>query len=81
MKGRQTRTQNYFLRVRTELDEKGNVKSANYAKVHGDFEFWATSEMRFTYYFNPTPNDRNLEFDPDQNLLKNQGRLDQVTDP
>jgi hypothetical protein len=25
----------------------------------------------FTYYFNPTPNDRNLEFDPKRNLLTN----------
>lgn len=63
------RTQNYFLRVRTELDEDGEVVRANYAKVHGDFEFWFTGDMRFTYYFNPTPNDRNLEFDPQRNLL------------
>ncbi len=27
--------------------------------------------VKFTYYFNPVPNDRNLEFDPGQNLFKN----------
>lgn len=26
--------------------------------------------VEFTYYFNPTPNDRNLEFDPKKNLFK-----------
>ena len=25
--------------------------------------------MEFSYYLNPTPNDRNVEFDPKQNLL------------
>ncbi len=65
----------YFLRVRTVLDEKGNVKSALYGKIHGDFRFYAGTKapragMGFDYYLNPTPNDRNVEFDPKQNLLK-----------
>jgi hypothetical protein len=54
---------NYFFRVRTVLDEKGAVKSALYGKIYGDFN-------RFHYYLNPTPNDRNVEFDPKRNLLK-----------
>jgi hypothetical protein len=53
----------YFFRVRTVLDENGNVKSALYGKIYGDF-------MQFKYYLNPTPNDRNVEFDPKQNLVK-----------
>jgi hypothetical protein len=53
---------NYFFRVRTVLDEKGNVKSANYGKIYGDF-------MNFVSYFNPTPNDRNVEFDVQRNLF------------
>lgn len=53
---------NYFIRVRTVLDEKGKVKSANYGKIYGEF-------MNFTYYLNPTPNDPNMEFDPMRNLL------------
>jgi hypothetical protein len=54
---------NYFFRVRAVLDEKGNVTNALYGKIYGDF-------MQFVYYLNPTPNDRNIEFDPKQNLLK-----------
>lgn len=53
---------NYFFRVRTVLDENGNVKSALYGKIYGDF-------MQFSYYLNPTPNSRNVEFDPKQDLL------------
>jgi hypothetical protein len=53
---------NYYFRVRTVLDENGNVKSALYGKIYGDF-------MEFAYYLNPTPNDRNVEFDPKQNLF------------
>ena len=33
-----------------------------------------TSYIRFTYYLNPTPNDRNLEFDPTRNLMTNFGK-------
>jgi len=54
---------NFFFRVRTILDEKGEVKSALYGKIYGDF-------MDFSYYLNPTPNSRNVEFDPKRNLLK-----------
>ncbi len=55
---------NYFFRVRTEVDDRGNIVSALYGKIYGDF-------MQFSYYLNPTPNDRNIEFNPKQNLLKN----------
>ncbi|MBB5353563.1 hypothetical protein HNR46_003824 [Haloferula luteola] len=75
------RTRNYYLRVRTKLDEDGELIRANYAKVHGDFEFWYTGDMRFTYYFNPTPNDRNLEFDPSKNLFQNLEDAMRVSDP
>ena len=59
---------NYFFRVRTVLDVNGNVVSAHYGKIYGDF-------MQFTYYLNPTPNDRNIEFDPKQNLLGGDQRV------
>jgi hypothetical protein len=55
---------NYFFRVRTVVDDKGNIVSTHYGKIYGDF-------MEFKYYLNPTPNDRNVEFDPSRNLLKN----------
>jgi hypothetical protein len=59
---------NYFIRVRTVLDSNGNIKSALYGKIYGDF-------MQFGYYLNPTPNDRNVEFDPKHNLLGGSVRL------
>lgn len=52
----------YLFRVRTVLDEKGNVKTALYGKIYGDF-------MQFRYYLNPSPNDRNIEFDQGHNLF------------
>ena len=56
------KSRNYYFRVRTVLDEQGNVKSALYGKIYGDF-------MQFSYYLNPTPNDRGVEFNPGRNLL------------
>lgn len=53
---------NYYFRIRTILDEHGNIKSALYGKIYGDF-------MQFRYFLNPTANDRNVEFDPKKNLL------------
>jgi hypothetical protein len=55
---------NYYFRVRTKVDDNGNIVSAHYGKIYGDF-------MTFTYYLNPTPNSRNVEFDPKQNLMTN----------
>ncbi|MFC1747246.1 hypothetical protein ACFL2V_00410 [Pseudomonadota bacterium] len=66
--------QNYFFRVRTELDEEGKVINALYGKIHGNIEYWDFDEevgtVSFTYYLNPSNNDRNLEFDPKRNLFK-----------
>jgi hypothetical protein len=58
----------FYLRVRTKLDTAGKIMSANYAKIYGDFP-------KFVYFYNPTPNDRNLEFDPDKNLAKDGPRV------
>jgi hypothetical protein len=76
----------YFIRVRTVLDDDGNVKSALYGKIRGDFRFYAgtiapTAEMGFDYYLNPTPNDRNLEFDPKKNLVRDLKPLEGVSEP
>jgi hypothetical protein len=59
----------FFLRTRVKLDKGGKIVSANYTKVMGDFWFGAQGFVLFTYYFNPTANDRNLEFDPKKNLF------------
>lgn len=37
----------------------------HYGKIYGDPE-----QMPFCYYLNPTPNDRDIEFDPEHNLMK-----------
>jgi hypothetical protein len=64
----------YFLRVRTVLDSNGNVESALFGKIQGDVRFLVGTKapqagIAFTYYLNPTPNDRNVEFDQSQNLF------------
>lgn len=55
---------NYFLRVRSERDGNGNVVSGYYGKIYGEFP-------EVTYYLNPAPNDRNIEFDLENNLFSN----------
>ena len=64
----------YLFRVRTVKDHEGNIVSAHYGKIYGDF-------MQFSYYFNPTPNDRNIEFAPNQNLLGGLQSFEQVNQP
>jgi len=76
----------YFIRVRTELDQDSNVKSALYGKIAGNFRFYAgtiapTSGMGFDYYLNPTPNDSNVEFDPKKNLVRDLKPLEGVSGP
>jgi hypothetical protein len=76
----------YFIRVQTVLDQNGKVKSALYGKINGDFRFYAGTKvpragMGFNYYLNPTPNDRNVEFDPRKDLFKKLNFLEEVTTP
>ncbi|MGD0253199.1 MAG: hypothetical protein ABSC01_10940 [Verrucomicrobiota bacterium] len=67
---------NCFFRVHTVLDSNGNVKSALYGKIYGD-----PMQMNFCYYLNPTPNSRNIKFDPKQNLLGSLKSTEQVSAP
>jgi hypothetical protein len=67
-------SRNYFFRVRTVKDSEGNIVSAHYGKIYGDF-------MQFTYYLNPTSNDRNIEFDPKQNLIYSLQSFEQASAP
>ena len=72
----------FFLRTRVKRDSQGKVISANYAKVIGDFSVHvATGRRELLYYFNPTPNDRNLEFDSDKNLFPKEKPGTNVYDP
>ena len=63
----------YFFRVRT-VEQDGKIVSAHYGKIRGGIMVFPDSksgkpEIVFTYYFNPTPNDRNLEWDMKKNLF------------
>ena len=71
-KGIQPADMNYFFRVRTIKDATGKIISANYGKIYGDFRCDSVgNDISFTYYFNPTPNDRNVEFKLGSNLFTN----------
>jgi hypothetical protein len=58
---------NYIFRVRTELDEKGNVRRALYGVIAGEVIIGGNNEIgrnvSFTYALNPDWT-RNIEFDP-----------------
>jgi len=60
------------FRVRTATDKDGRITRANYGKIYGPINYGRMGEthcLMFSYYFNPTVNDPNLEFDPSQNLF------------
>ena len=61
-------SRNYAFHIRTQKDKNGNITSAYYGKVYGDFRVNYLRGIAFRYYLNPTPNDRNLEFDRKTNL-------------
>lgn len=76
--------QNFLFRTRTHKDVNGNVVSALYGKIRGPILFGVYSsgaKISFTYYLNPTPNDRNLEFDPSRNLFTDLDPAERVKDP
>ena len=58
---------NYLFRIRTELDEKGNVRRAMYGVISNEVVMGGNNEIgrnvSFTYALNPDWT-RNLEFDP-----------------
>ena len=78
-------TPNYSFRIRSEMDDKGNILHALYGKIHGAFRITGVlrdeARLSFTYYLNPTDKDRNLEFDPSRNLFKELKSTEQVKEP
>jgi hypothetical protein len=74
-----------IFKSRIVRDEKGNIISANYSKIYGRLGYGVGNNpheksarfqkdtnyggVKFPYYFNPTPNDRNLEFNGEKNLF------------
>ena len=88
--------EDFFIRVRTVKDKNGNIKEALYGKiisnkkdpVAGIMEPPAISYrirdkdrayINFTYYINPDKT-RNMEFDPEKNLLKEIHKIDRYND-
>lgn len=69
------KNRNYAFRIRTKYDASGNVESAYYGKIYGDFNVKDVEGVEFLYYLNPTPNDRNLEWDMKNNLCPTQERI------
>ncbi|QHI69062.1 hypothetical protein [Tichowtungia aerotolerans] len=57
---------NYIFRVRSVVDEKGNLVRACYGKIEGEIKVSPNGGLHFRYWFNPdwTPN---LEDDPMKN--------------
>lgn len=72
------------FRSRVVLDDENHIKSANYGKIYPPLQYGRVRDaikMVMTYYFNPTPNDRNLEFDPSRNLFEGLASGERVLDP
>ncbi|PKM44173.1 MAG: hypothetical protein CVV05_10465 [Gammaproteobacteria bacterium HGW-Gammaproteobacteria-1] len=86
-KHRPSPRKHYVLRLRASADKDGALVEANYAKVYRDIRFFFKTKkggvagVAFDYYFNPTPNDRNLEFDTYRNLFRDLPHDEQVREP
>lgn len=72
----------YYFRVRTKTDASGKIVSAHYGKIYGPLTLVPVLKNQVAFkkslianfsisdlYFNPNPNDRNIEFDTKRNLL------------
>ena len=74
-----------YIRIRTVTNGVGQIVQAYYGKIAGAIKFDVrdspTGWVNFTYYLNPTPNDRNMEFDPKRNLLQNLKSTEEVRYP
>ena len=73
---------NFAFRIRTKMDADGKIVSAYYGKIYGDIVIKKpygvealVAAPSFMYYLNPTPLDRNLEWDMKNNLCPNPGSL------
>ena len=66
--------QKFYFRVRT-IEKDGKLVSAFYGKLSAGLEMLIPNQQEvrivLNYFLNPTPLDRNMEFDLKQNLFKN----------
>ena len=76
----------YVFRIRSKLDNEGNVIGGLYGKLIDGFDLLPATSLphsgvAFTYYLNPTWNDSNLEFDVEKNLFKDLKALEEIQEP
>lgn len=56
------------FRVRSEVSPTGELLRCHYGKIYPTFDITSEEFALRAVFFNPTPNDTNLEFDPKRNL-------------
>ena len=67
---------NYYFRIRSKVDETGELAYTHYGKIENPFRFSYLEEgksiqLEFEYFLNPNNNDTNVEMDIKQNLFRN----------
>jgi len=74
------KNRHFCFRIRTRRNEKGEIVESYYGKIYGDIGPVSDKKnlygVTFLYYLNPTPNDRNLEWDRKTNLCDKPGNLE-----
>ena len=62
-----------YLRIRSKIDEEGHIENAHYCKIFPGFKTTGLDRekprVEFTYYCNPEPNKRGMEFDYERSLV------------
>jgi hypothetical protein len=67
----------YIFRIVRDSDKGEDNQSVTYGRMMGEFEFHIApggepgGEIYLTYYYNPDPESRSLEFNPRRNLFRN----------
>ena len=64
----------FVIRSRVRHDTQGRIESAHYSVIVGPFKIGKTFDF-LSSYFNPTPNDTNLEYDEKNNLTPRRDRI------
>jgi hypothetical protein len=72
----QSKDKRYYFRTRTKV-VNGKIVSGLYGKIRDQIRIDPKKKggfcaVEFTYYLNPTPLDRNMEFDRKKNLFPNE---------
>lgn len=72
------------FRIRSRRGADGDVIGGLYGKIYNPVDYGLGPRghyLGFTYYLNPEPGNRNLEFDPKQNLFKDLKPMERVREP